>query len=74
MPESGFLQRGHLPSDLSRIGLLKTSGQFGIPEGPMPELEGICNSASLQLPGVSCEIFPKQMSDGWHQHGIGIHS
>ena len=26
---------------LSKIGLLKTPGQFGIPEGPMPELEGI---------------------------------
>ena len=32
-----------------KIGLLKTSGQFGIPEGPMPELEGVPNSASLQL-------------------------
>ena len=26
---------------LSKIGLLKTSGQFGIPEGPMPKLEGV---------------------------------
>ena len=31
------------------MGLLKTSGQLGIPAGPMPELEGICDLASLQL-------------------------
>ena len=41
---------------LSKIGLLKTPGQFGIPEGPMPELEGISYSASLQLSGTSCEL------------------
>ena len=46
---------------LSKIGLLKTSGHFGIPEGPMPELKGIFNSASLQLPGTSCEMVPKQL-------------
>ena len=44
---------------LPKIRLLKTSGQFGIPEGPMPELEGLSNSASLQLSGTSCEMFPK---------------
>ena len=46
---------------LPKIGLLKTSGQFGIPEGPMPELEGISNKASLQLSGTSCEIVPEQV-------------
>ena len=39
---------------LPKIWLLKMSGQFGIPEGPMPELEGISNSASLQLSETSC--------------------
>ena len=46
---------------LPKIGLLKTSGQLGIPEGPKPELEGISHSASLQLSGTSCEMFPKQV-------------
>ena len=46
---------------LSKIGLLKMSGQFGIPEGPMPELEGNSNSAGLQLSGASCEMVPKQV-------------
>ena len=46
---------------LPKIGFLKTSGQFGILEGPMPELEGISNSASLQLSVTSCQIFPKQV-------------
>ena len=57
---------------LLKTGLSKTSGQFGIPEGFMPELEGISNSASLKLSGISCEMVPKQVWDGWHQHGIGI--
>ena len=46
---------------LSKIGVPKTSGQFGIPEGPMSELEGISNSAGLQLSGTSCEMVPKQV-------------
>ena len=32
---------------LFKIGLLKTSGQFSIPEGPMPELEG-CHNTSVE--------------------------
>ena len=46
---------------LSIIGLLKTSGQFGIPEGLMPELEDISDSAGLQLSGTSCEMVLKQV-------------
>ena len=38
---------------LSKIGLLKTSGQSGISEGPMPELEGIPNRASQGLSGLT---------------------
>ena len=46
---------------LPKIGLLKTSGQFGSPDGSMPELEGISESASLQLFGALCELFTKQV-------------
>ena len=46
-----------------KIGLLKTSSHFGIPEGPVPapELEGILNSASLQLLEASRKLVPKQV-------------
>ena len=37
---------------LFKIELLKLSGQIGNPEGPMPELEGISHSASLELSGL----------------------
>ena len=58
----GILAEGALAIRcLSKIGLLKTSGQFGIPEGPMPELEGISNSVSLQLSGTSFKMVPKQV-------------
>ena len=47
VPESGFIGR---PAEgavaircLLKIGILKMSGHFGIPEAPMPELEGISN-------------------------------
>ena len=57
IPAEGALAIRCLP----KIGLLKMSGQFGIPEGPMPELEGISNSASLQLSGASCELVPTKV-------------
>ena len=54
IPAEGALAIRCLP----KIGLLKTSG---MPEGPMPELEGIPDSASLQLFGALCELLPKQV-------------
>ena len=56
IPAEGALAIRWLP----KIGLLKTSGQSGIPEGPMPELEGISISAS-QLSGTSCGLVPEQV-------------
>ena len=37
------------------------SGQFGIPEGSMPKLEGISDNASFQLVEAICEMVPKQV-------------
>ena len=59
VPESGFLQRGHLPSDGSQDKSSESTEtirpqQVGILEGPMPELEGIPIDCRGVFLGYSC--------------------